>query len=198
MEKGIHRIIILRRDRIELVVMADGAAGREAHPDLHRRGGAVDRVAIGPLLGDAAALARGDIAAIESRGNELLAGRVGEQIARELPAGEFVKRQVRIKRLHDPVAVGPHGALVVEMKSVGVGIAGKVEPVTGHVLTVSRAGQETVDESLVGRRRSVLQESLDLRRRRRQAGQIERNAANERLPIRLASTGKPFFFQLIE
>jgi hypothetical protein len=79
------------------VVVADGAAGGEPHPDGDGGGGAIDGVAEDELLVDAAALAGGDVAAVESGGDLLVQGGLGQKIAGELPDGELVEGQVALK-----------------------------------------------------------------------------------------------------
>ena len=66
------------------------------------------------------------------------------------------------------------------MVAVRVGVAGGVEPVDRHALAVVRRGQQAIDDLLVGVGRCVGEEGIDLGRRRRQAGQVERHAADER------------------
>ena len=51
------------------------------------------------------------------RGDLLVLGRVREQIARQLLDGERIKRLVLIDGIHHPIAVLPHPAFVVEMKT---------------------------------------------------------------------------------
>ena len=49
----------------------------------------------------------------------------------------------------------------------------------------ARTLQEAVHGLLIGIRRAVLREGLHVRRRRRQAGEVERHAADQRVPVRL-------------
>ena len=91
---------------------------------------------------------------------------MAECLAGELLDGELIERLVAVERLHDPVAVGPDGADVVEMEAVGVGVAHGVEPVAAEVLAVAGRGKQTVDDFFVDVRRVVLHERVDLFRRR--------------------------------
>ena len=52
------------------------------------------------------------------------------------------KRQVAVERLDDPVAIGPHLAVVVEVQAVRVGVARGIEPVAGAMLALVRRGHE--------------------------------------------------------
>ena len=137
-EERVERVILLLRDRVELVVVADGAAGGEAEPRLHRRAGAIDGVAIHPLLGDRSAFAGRDVAAVEAGRGQLIVRWHRQQIAGELLDREAVVRQVLVECLDHPVAILPHLAFVVEVQAVRVGVAGQIEPVAGHLLAKAR------------------------------------------------------------
>ena len=66
-------------DRIELVIVADGTAGRQAEPDLRRRLGAIARVEHQVLFVDRAAFVGGDVAAVEARGDLLVERALGSR-----------------------------------------------------------------------------------------------------------------------
>ena len=161
------------------MVVADRAAGGQSHPHAHGGVGTVDGVAEEEFVVDRAALAGGDVATVEAAGDALLTGGVRLQVAGELPGGEDVEGQVVVEGLHDPVAVGPHAALVVEVQAVRVGVAGGVEPAAGHVFAIARRSQEAFDDLVIGLRRGVGEEGIDLGGRRRQAGEVERHAAEQ-------------------
>ena len=72
--------------------------------------------------------------------------------------------RLSLNALHHPVAVGPHLPLVVEVQAVRVGVAGHVEPVAGHLLAEARRREVAIDHLLVGVRRRVGEERIDLRR----------------------------------
>ena len=80
----------------------------------------------------------------------LVERRFGQQVAGQLLDRELVERQVAVERVDDPVAVGPHLAVVVEVDAVRVGVAGRVEPVAAAMLAPVRRRQQLVDELLVG------------------------------------------------
>ena len=65
------------------------------------------------------------------------------------------------------------------LEAVALGEAGQVEPVPAPALAVVRAGQQPIDELVVGVGRRIGDERLDLLRRRRQADQVEVRAANQ-------------------
>jgi hypothetical protein len=117
--------------------------------------------------------------AVEAGGD---AGRVagaGEHVPGELLEGEAVEGQVVVVGADHPVAVRPHRARTVLLVPVRVGVAGEVEPATGPALPVVGRGEQPVDVLLIGVRRGVAQEGVGLLGRRRQAGEIERDAAGE-------------------
>ena len=121
---------------------------------------------------------------------------VGQQVAGELLDDELVERQVAIERPDDPIAVGPHLAVVVEVQAVRVAVAGGVEPEAGHVLAVARRREQPIDRSLVGVGAIVGEEGVDLRRRRRQAGEVERDAAQQRDAIGLDGEASAFLVRV--
>ena len=71
-EERRQRVELLLRDRVELVVVADRAAGGQAEPDLRDGLGAVAGVEDEVLLGDRAALVGRDVAAVEAGGDLLV------------------------------------------------------------------------------------------------------------------------------
>ena len=89
---------------------------------------------------------------------------LGQQVAGELLDGELVERHVGVERLDHPVAVRPDRPRAVLLVAVGVGVAGQVEPAPGPALAVVRRGEQPVDQLLVGVRRRVVDERVDLRR----------------------------------
>ena len=101
----------------------------------------------------------------------------GQEIAGELPEKELIVGQVLIEGADDPVAVGRHVAIEVGLVAVGVGVAGEIEPVHRHALAVSRRGQIAIHRARVGARRLIGKKRVDLGRRGRKAGEVERQAA---------------------
>ena len=184
-EEGGQRIEVLLGDGIELVVVAGGATHRQAQPD---RAGGVD-----PVLGvhdlhflfDDPPFVGGDVAAMEAGGDELLRGRVGQQVAGQLVHRELVEGQVPVEGPDDPVAVGPHLAVVVDMQAVGVAVAGRIEPVAAPVLPVGRGPHEPVDPPGVGVRGGIRRELRHPLRIGRQTGEIQCGPASQSAAVRL-------------
>jgi len=160
------------------VIVALGTASGETEPGRRHGGGAIDRVKVAVFLVNGAALARRHIAADESRRDKLISRRPGQEIPRELPGRELIVGEIVIEGFHDPVAVGPHLSLVVEVKAVGVAIPRHIEPVTRHFLTEARRLQIAIDHRFIGPGRGILFEGVHLRLRRRQPGEGEGDAPN--------------------
>ena len=70
----------------------------------------------------------------------------GQKVAGQLLDGEPVERQVAVERTDHPVAEGPSFAEIIEVIAVGVGIAGRVEPVAGTMLAPLRGVEEPGDQ----------------------------------------------------
>ena len=133
------------RDRVELMVVAAGAAHRQAEEDGGRRLDAVDGVLDPPFFLDRACFGDRAIIAVESGGDLLGQRGCGQQVAGNLFGQETVERLVAVICGDDPVAPGPHDPGKVVLKSVGIGKAGAVEPFHRHALAVERRSQQPVD-----------------------------------------------------
>jgi len=152
--------------------------------------------AVAPVLfRDTSAFAVDHVVAVEPGGDELLFGRFRQQVARQLLDGELIERHVAVEGLDHPVAIGPNLAVVVEVQTVGVAVAGGIEPEPGHVLTVAGRLEQPVHQPLVGARLFVGQELADLAERGRQTGQVERDPADERAAVGLGRRGQAGLFE---
>ena len=134
-EKSGHRVEVLLGDGIKLVIVTGRTVCREAQPDPGRRGHPVIGIHGQVFLGDGAALGRGDVAAMKSRGDQLLTCGLRQQISRDLLQGEGIKAHVPIEGTHHPVAVGPHLAIRVVVDAMGVAVACGIQPVAASMLT---------------------------------------------------------------
>ena len=121
------------------------------------------------------------VESVERGGHALRLRRVGEQIARELPCGKLVERQVVVEGGDHPVAVRPRRTKAIHLIAVRVGIPRQIEPLGRHPLTVARRLEQPVDHPFIRLRRRVLHERFDFTRRRRQSGEIECDATNQPL-----------------
>ena len=189
-EEGGELVKLLFGERVELVVVADSAAGRQPHPDGTGRLGAVAGVEHVVLLRNRAALVGRHVAAVEATGDLIVeefgrrrVGAVLDQVAGELQDRERIEGEVAVEGVDHPLPVGPHLAIVVEVDPVRVGVAGVVEPVTAAVLAPFLSCQQRVDESLVGVCRGIGHEGFHDRGFGRQAGEIEGHAAGQRAAV---------------
>lgn len=209
-KKRLERIVILLRDRLELVVMTLRALDRQAEQagadDLHR--GFERVIAVGAdLVRVAVALARAILAvAKEVSGFEqfddpqrrgLTRLPAGQFIAGQLLANELIERFVVVQRADDivAIAVGERTVAVGVEVAVRVGIARGIEPVLAPALAVARRIQVTFHHPSVSARLLVCHEARDLFRRWRQSGQDEGSAADERETIGLAPLRETGFLQ---
>ena len=147
-EDAVQGIVVLDRDRVELVVMAARAGDGQAEEGLGRR---VDALIDG-VMDVVEALADGD----EAEGGEAgIVGRdVGDAVGGELLDDELVVRLVLVHRVDDVVAVGPgvgvavvaeEAVALVDLQAARVGVTRGVEPVTGPAFAVMRRGEQRVD-----------------------------------------------------
>ena len=105
----------------------------------------------------------------------------GQQVAGDLLADELVVRLVVVERVDDVVAIAP-GVRVGEVprRAGRLAVAGDVEPVPAPAFAERGRGEQPVDDLLEGVGRRVVDEGVDLLGRRRQAGQVERDPADQR------------------
>ena len=87
---------------------------------------------------------------------------------------------------------------LVRFEAVALGVARQVQPVPRPALAVVRRGEQPVDDLLEGVRGLVGEERLDLFRRGRQAGQVERGAADQRDLVSRGSGLDILFFKLLK
>ena len=137
-EEGVELIELLLGKRIELVIVTLGAACGKPEPSLRGRRGAFHGVTENEFGINRPTLSGGDIAAVESRGHNLILGGIGQQIASQLFDGKLVKGQVAIKSPHHPIAIQPHRSFIVQMQSMRVTIPRHIQPVAAHLFTISR------------------------------------------------------------
>ena len=182
-------VVVGRRDRVELVVVAAGAAERQAQeraadacrparrrcpsPSSPRRPRPAPS---GPSARKPVAISRSCGAAASSA--------AGSRSPASCSRTNWSYGLSRVERGDDVVAVAPGVAVGdVLVEAVGVGVAGDVEPVPAPALAVGGRGEQPVDDLGEGVGRVVGEEGVDLLRRRRQAGQVEGRAADQRPPV---------------
>ncbi len=209
-EDRLQLIVVALLEGLELVIVALGALHRHSQQgrsdDLHRA--FQHGVLVGPDLVGIAVAGIGAVGTVaqEMRGHEQIDqfGRhrgfgpiAGQLVARQLLADELIERFVGVERANDivAIAIGQRPIGIGEEVAVGVGIAGRVEPILAPALAVARRGKIALDHALVGVVGRVVEKGRNLLRCRRQANQIERHAANQRCPVGFGPQRQPGRFQ---
>jgi hypothetical protein len=141
-EEGFQLIEVSGLDRIKLVVVAFRAAERAPEPG-RRDGSHPFRPILGEVfLGLGSALARHHVEAIVARGHQLICGRLGEQIPRELFPRKLVEPFVRVERVDHIIPIRPRiRAWLVCFKTIALGKPYHIQPVPGPSLTKMRRAQ---------------------------------------------------------
>ena len=125
-------------ERVELVVMALGAASGLSEPSGADRTDTVVQHALLVVLGLSTAFFGGQEQAIEAGANLGLLIGVRQQVAGDLLEGEAVEGLVLVEAADDVVAVGPDIARGVAVVADRVGEADDIEPAGGHAFAVMR------------------------------------------------------------
>ena len=97
-------------------------------PDGPRRVDAVDNGGHTEFFVVRSAFRVGLRVAVKRRGDEIVDGRVRQQVTGQLFDGEFIKWHVRVESADEPITVGPHVAVRIFFKTLGIGVAGQVHP----------------------------------------------------------------------
>ena len=183
------------RERVVFVRVALDAVEREAEPNRADGVHAVNHVVHARLLGVTAAFAVGHVIAVEARRQLLFRRRVRQKVAGELLARELVELHVRVEGGNDPVAPWPVGTRGIGLITIRVRIARGIEPPHRHALAEMLGLQQSGDDLIEGIRRTVGEEGVQLRRCRRQAGEVVGDTAKQRV---LRGLGRGFQLLLRE
>ena len=180
---GLQGVVVNLSYRIEFVVVTAGTV--DGQPGEGRHGRRDDIVAI-EVAGDLAIEGiprcdgRAQSALVPRAGGEETGGDdrlriVGEKnVAGDLLTDEAGIRLVGVEGADQVIAIGPGvGPEAVLIMAVRVGIVGDVEPMAGPAFAVARRGEQAVHQPLVGVGRWIVEERIEFRRRRRQAGQVD-------------------------
>ncbi len=182
-EERVKLVVFPVRDGVVFVGVALGATDGEAEPDGAGGVDAVHHSLDAELLGVGAPFFVDERVAVEGGGGALALGRIGQEIARELFDGELIEGQVAVHGVDHPIAIGPHHAISVDGVAVGVGIPCLVEPVPAPALAVMRIGKQAVHGGIdrgLGIGGVGVEKGVQFLRGRRQAGEVEVQAAQER------------------
>ena len=185
-EDAVERVVVAGGEWVELVIVATRTRDRQTEEGFAED---IDHVidAVGLLLAyvDGRMFAFAEMP--KSGSDEGFVGafrRVPtrcQSVARNLFAYELVVRQVGVERTNRVVAVPPGvGDFKIELVAHRLGIPREIEPVAAPTFAVMRRRQQPIDARFVRGRRLIREERIDLRRRRRQADEVERKPANQR------------------
>ncbi len=163
-EERRHGVELALCDRIELVIVAGGAADRQAQEHVAGRLGSVLGIDRFVLLGNGATFVGRDVVAVKAGRHQLRQRWIGQQIAGDLLDGELVKRLVVVERLNHPIAIGIHLTIVIDVDAVRIAIARGVEPEAGAVLTPVIRLEQAVDQLFVRPVGTIVQEARERRR----------------------------------
>ena len=101
--------------------------------------------------------------------------------------GELVERHVVIECIDHPVAVRPDAAVIIQMKSMSVTVAGGIEPVAGTVFTVVAGIEERIDNFFVGIPGGVVEKGFYFRDCWWKSTGIQAESADQGAPVSLLS-----------
>ncbi len=183
LDEAVQGVVILRRDGVELVVVAPRTGDGQAEKRLAQHVDAVVE-AVGLVLPNVHRrmdlLAQKPEAGAQDRLVEPLR-RVQPRLGGQVFDDDLVVRHVGVEGADDVIAVlVGAGDGVVELVAARVGVAHQVQPVPAPALAEVRRRQQAVRHLRVGVRRIVVQERFDLGRRRRQPDQVVAHAPDQR------------------
>ena len=172
--EGEEAVVILVAEGIVGMGVALDAAEGGALPDGPGGVDAVDDGVESELLVVGAALGVGLGVAVEAGGDEVFEGAVREQVAGEGLDRELVERQVGVQGADEPVAPRPDIAAVVLLVSLGIGVAGEIEPEGGPAFAEVDGAEKAVDGLFAGF--LAADEAGEFIGRGRKAGEVEADA----------------------
>ena len=140
-EEGLQGIEVGRLDRVELVVVAFGAAKGRAQPSGRDGTDPFGAVFGKVFLGLGAAFAGHHVEAVVAGRHFLFFGRARQQVAGKLLPRERIEGLVGVEGLDHVIAVGEDPLVLVAMEADGVGEAGDIQPPHRHAFTEVRRGQ---------------------------------------------------------
>ena len=174
-----HPVVLLLRERIELVVVTLGALDGEAQHALADGVHAVEHRIHAELLRIDSAFLVDHRVAQKAGGDNLFLRRVWQLIARQLLDDELIVRQVAVQRVDHVIAVEPNLAALVLFETVGVRVTRGIEPLPAPALAVVRRTEQALDCCLVSILRLVGEEGVHFGDGWRQADQVQAQAAKQ-------------------
>ena len=207
-ERSEHRrqlVILLRADRIELVIVTARTLNRGAVEGVHHRSHHI--ISIEQASDLAIRLRLRDLGMAdqvprpsrdESGGRDAIFGIRPEHIARDLFPNEARIGLVRIQGSDHVIPIRPRvGTRLILVIAMGLTVVDHIQPMARPTLTVARRRQQPFHTLLIRIRRRIVQEGIHLGRRRRQPCQIETHPTQQRAPIGLRRWRNPLTMQAI-
>ncbi len=182
-EEGEHRVIVLLRNGVILVVVALGALGGHGQDALSVGFGFIQNVLDAVFLGNYAAFFGVLMVAVKPGCQHFFLVRIRQHVARQRPGHEFVVSEVFVEGVNQPVPPRPLGADVVVLVAVRIGVARNVQPVQGHFFAVGRLLQHLIHDFGVSLLAIISQKLVLQFQRRHQARQVQRNALEQVLLV---------------
>ena len=179
-EDAVERVVVLAGDRIELVVMAPGAAdGQTEQPPADQ---------VDPIVDDLVLIVE-EPAADREETHRRQRARVSPQV--ELVGGDLLKQEpveghVRVEGPDHVVAVGVGEGVFSFLRediALGVGVSGHVQPVPAPPFAVERRGKQPLNHPRKRIRSLVGLERIDLLGGRRNAQEVDRRPADQGPPV---------------
>src|SRR5262249_38754590 len=141
MEESVELVKLFLGNGIKLVVVALGTGDGQAQPDGAGGVDAIDDVGVVVFLGYRPALEVDHVVTVKAAGDLLGQGGRGQQIAGQLLDGKPVKGQIGIEGVDPPLPPARHVPAAVDVVTVRIGKAGRVQPLQAHAFSIARRGQ---------------------------------------------------------
>ena len=148
-------------DRIVLVIVTLGTRHRRPHPDCCGRVHSVNNGDVTEFFVVRTTFVVGHRISMKGGRDQLVVGRVRQQVTRKLLDRELIERLIGIKRFHHIIAEQPDAARRVIGIARRVGISGQIEPQQSPMLTESWLGQNTIHQLFISLRISIVHEGID-------------------------------------
>src|SRR5205823_2704486 len=99
----------------------------------------------------------------ETGRDDLILSWMGQLIAGNLIDDKLVVRLVAIERVNNPIAIKPNVTRLVLFETIGIGIAGGIQPWPRPTLAEMRRGEQPIHLFFIRVRTFVGEESIDFR-----------------------------------
>ena len=132
-------------DGIVFVGMALGASHGRAHPGGEGGIHAINHRNVAELLVVGPSFVVGLRIAVKGGGDQLIFGRLGQQVPGQLLDGELIKRQVFVESPYDVIPISPNGTGRIVRVTGRVGITGQIQPCPRPMFSELGTGKQAGD-----------------------------------------------------